>query len=84
MTMRTTYLVQTFVLKRKRLVPGDRQASTTSSGALKRAEAMAGRMLGTAAIQIVADDETGELESATILGQYGEVPDDFAETLQAA
>ncbi|MDV2986983.1 UNVERIFIED_CONTAM: hypothetical protein Q9R58_21990 [Methylobacteriaceae bacterium AG10] len=84
MTMRTTYLVQTFVLKRKRLVPGDRQASPTVSGAMKRAEAMAARIPGTAAIQIVADDETGELESATILGQYGEVPDDFAESLQAA
>ncbi|WP_437871149.1 hypothetical protein ACSD7O_19475 [Methylorubrum extorquens] len=84
MAMKTTYLVQTFVLKRKRLVPGDRQVSATSSAALKRAEAMAERMPGTAALQIVADDETGELESATILGQFGDVPDDFAESLQAA
>ncbi|MBB5765728.1 hypothetical protein ABEV34_11785 [Methylorubrum rhodesianum] len=84
MAMKTTFLVQTFVLKRKRLVPGDRQISPTGSGALKRAEAMAARMPGTAALQIVADDETGELESATILGQYGEVPDDFADSLQAA
>ncbi|MCP1561165.1 UNVERIFIED_ORG: hypothetical protein M2438_000165 [Methylobacterium sp. SuP10 SLI 274] len=45
---------------------------------------MAARMPGTAALQIVADDETGELKSATILGQFGEVPDDFAESLQAA
>jgi hypothetical protein len=84
MAMKTTFLVQTFVLKRKRLIPGDRQVSTTSSAALKRAEAMAARMPGTAALQIVADDETGELESATILGQFGDVPDDFAERLQAA
>ncbi|CAO4145425.1 hypothetical protein [Methylorubrum extorquens] len=84
MAMKTTFLVQTFVLKRKRLVPGDRQVSTTSSAALKRAETMAARMPGTAALQIVADDETGELESATILGQFGDVPDDFAESLQAA
>ncbi|PXW50130.1 hypothetical protein [Methylobacterium sp. B4] len=84
MAMKTTFLVQTFVIKRKRLVPGDRQASQSGSGAMKRAEAMAGRMPGTAALQIVADDETGELESATILGQYGDVPDDFAESLQAA
>jgi hypothetical protein len=39
-------------------------------------------MPGTAAFKIVAADETGELESATILGQFGEVPDDFAESLQ--
>ena len=30
----------------------------------------------------VADDETGELESVAILGQFGEIPDDFAESLQ--
>jgi hypothetical protein len=58
--------------------------SPTVSGALKRAEAMAARLPGTAAIQIVADDETGELESATILGRFGDVPDDFADMLQAA
>lgn len=34
---------------------------------------------GAAALRIVADDETGDLESATILGQFGEVPGDFAE-----
>jgi hypothetical protein len=45
---------------------------------------MAARLPGTAAIQIVADDETGELESATILGRFGDVPDDFADMLQAA
>ncbi|ACK84160.1 hypothetical protein [Methylorubrum extorquens] len=71
MAMKTTFLVRAFVLKRKRLIPGDRQVSPTSSGAMKRAEAMATRMPGAAALQIVADDETGELESTTILGQYG-------------
>ncbi|WP_253368451.1 MULTISPECIES: hypothetical protein [Methylorubrum] len=78
MTMRTTFVVQTFAVKRKRLIPGDRQVSASCSRALKRAEAMAERMLGTTVLQIVADDETGEFESATILGQFGEVPDDFA------
>ena len=82
MGMKTTFIVQTFVIKRKRLVPGDREVAPTESGALKKAEAMAGRMPGTAAIRVIADDETGELESATILGQFGEVPDDFAENLQ--
>lgn len=84
MALKATFLVQTFVLKRKRLVPGDQQILTTSSAALKRAEAIAARMPGTAALQIAAEDETGELESATILGQYGEVPDNFTESLQAA
>ncbi|MBX9933083.1 MAG: hypothetical protein K2Y56_16350 [Methylobacterium sp.] len=82
MTMKTTFVVQTFVIKRKRLVPGDREVSPTESGALKKAEAMAGRLPGTAALKVVADDETGELEGVTILGQFGEIPDDFAENLQ--
>ena len=82
MATKTTYLVQTFDLKRKRLVPGHRDVAPTESGALKRAEAMARRLPGTAALKIVADDETGELDSAAILGTFGEVPDDFAEQLQ--
>ncbi|MCJ2108011.1 hypothetical protein MKK70_22070 [Methylobacterium sp. E-041] len=82
MGMKTTFVVQTFVIERKRLLPGDREVAPTDSGALKKAEAMAGRTPGTAALKIVADDETGELESATILGQFGEVPEDFAESLQ--
>jgi len=80
--MNTTFVVQTFVIKRKRLVPGDREVAPTESGALKRAEVMAGRMPGTAALKVVADDETGDLKTATILGQFGEVPEDFAESLQ--
>ncbi|MFK5595391.1 hypothetical protein ACFZ8E_00040 [Methylobacterium sp. HMF5984] len=82
MGMKTTFVVQTFVVKRKRLVPGDREVAPTESGALKKAKAMSGRMPGTAALKVVADDETGELESATILASFGEVPEDFAESLQ--
>ena len=84
MVMKTTFMVQTFMIKRKRLAPGDREVLPTASGALKKAEAMAGCMPGTAAIEVVADDETGELEAATILGQFGQIPNDFAEALQNA
>lgn len=82
MALKTTFLVQTFIVKRKRIVPGTQEVAATASGALKKAEAVAARVQGSAALQIVADDETGELESATILGQFGEVPDDFAEQLR--
>jgi hypothetical protein len=81
MAMKTTFMVQTFSIHRKKLKPNRPEPAATESGVLKKAEAMAGRMPGTAALKIVADDETGELESATILGQFGEVPDDFAESL---
>ena len=82
MTLKITFIVQTFELKRKRLVAGARDVAPTESGALKRAEAIAARMPGAAALKIVADDETGELESATILGQFGDVPEDFADQLR--
>jgi hypothetical protein len=41
-------------------------------------------MPGAAAIKIVADDETGELGTAVVLGQWGDVPDDFAESRQGS
>ena len=81
MTIKTTFLVQTFAIKRKRLIPGVREISPTASGALKKAEAMAGRLPGTAALSVMADDETGELEGVTILVQFGQVPEVFAESL---
>ncbi len=82
MAMKTTYLVQTFSLHRKRLRPDRPEPALSEHGALKKAEIMAARLPGTAALRIVADEETGELESATILGQWGEVPDDFADSLR--
>ncbi|MET7247936.1 hypothetical protein ABZT49_31750 [Methylobacterium sp. EM32] len=77
-------MVQTFESHRKRLRLGNRDVTLTDSGALKRAEAISGRMPGAAALRIVADDEKGELESVAILGQFGEVQvgevqEDFAE-----
>lgn len=82
MAMKISYVVQPFELHRKRLRPARQEPASTESGALKKAEALAARMPGAAALKVVADDETGELEGVTILGQWGEVPDDFAESLQ--
>lgn len=78
-----SYVVQVF--KRARggvIVPGDRELAPTESGARKRAAAMATREIGVAALKIVADPETGELQSGEILEAHGEVPDDFADTLR--
>ena len=44
---------------------------------------MASRIPGAMALQISADDETGEVESLVVLGQFGEVPEDFVEGLRA-
>ena len=82
MAMRTSYVVQPFELHRKRLRPARQEPAQSESGAVKKAETLARRMPGAAALQVVADDETGELEGVTILGRWGEIPDDFAESLQ--
>jgi len=82
MAMKTAFVVQPFELHRKRLRPGRQEPASTESGALKKPENLAKRMPGAVALKVVADDETGELEGVTILGQWGEIPDDFAESLQ--
>ena len=61
MTLKTTIIVQSFVIKRKRLVPGDREVAATESGARKKAAALASRLPGAAVIAVRADDETGEV-----------------------
>lgn len=82
MTLKTSFVVQPFEIHRNRLRPARQEPAQSEFGALKKAEALAARMPGAAALKVVADDETGELECVTILGQFGTVPDDFAETLQ--
>ena len=82
MATKTTYIVQVFQRKRGQLVPGSKDVVFTANGALKRAEALSGRTPGTAALAIEADDETGEVSKVDILGTFGEVPDDFADSLR--
>lgn len=82
MASKTTFLVQTFVLKRGRLAPGKADQAPSENGAIKRAEAEATRARGAAAVKIVADDETGEVSEAVVLKQFGEMPDDFVDQLR--
>lgn len=81
MALKTTFVVQPFELHRKRLRPARQEPAQSEFGALKKAEALAARLPGAAALKVVADDETGELDSVVILGQFGAIPDDFAESL---
>lgn len=82
MATKTTHIVQGFETKRGQLVPGAKEPAPTAAGAAKRAEAWATRMPGAAALTIVADDETGELASAEIVAQFGQIPDDFLDRLR--
>lgn len=81
MAVKTTFVVQAFERKRGRLVPGAKEVAPSQNGALKKAEALAKRMPGAAALRILADDETGELSAIEILDRFGEIPDDFADRL---
>ncbi|MGU3468807.1 hypothetical protein ACLBXO_28575 [Methylobacterium sp. C33D] len=80
MAMKTAFAVQPLELHRTRLRPARQEPAKTGSGAVKKAENLAKRMPGAAALKVVADDETGELEGVTILGQWGEIPHAFAES----
>jgi hypothetical protein len=84
MAMKTAFVVQPFEVHRKRLRPGRQEPAQTESGAVKKAENLAKRMPGTAALTVVADDGTGEREGVAILGQWSEIPDDCAERLQGS
>ena len=44
MPSKTVFVVQTFELKRKSLVPGKQEAAPTQNGALKKAEALVTRI----------------------------------------
>jgi hypothetical protein len=82
MTLRTTYLVQTFEIHRKRLVPTIRTVVKSQLQAERMAENTAQSKSGAAAIEVLADDETGEVDNIRIIATFGEVPEDFAELLQ--
>ena len=58
MAMKTAFVVQPFEIHRKRLRPARQEPTQTESGAIKKAENLAKRMPGAAAIRVVADDET--------------------------
>ncbi len=82
MASKTTYFVQAFAPNRGQLKPGKREEAPSLNGAVKKAEAWSAREKGVAAIQVVADDETGEVASATILAMHGQVPDDLADQIK--
>ena len=77
-----TFVVMSFVMKRGQLAPGQKDAAPSASGAVKRAEAQAVRNQGAAALRIVADEDTGEVEQAEILASFGRVPDDLLDQIK--
>ena len=82
MANKTSYFVQAFTLNRGLLKPGKRDLAPSANGAIKKAEAWAAREKGVAAIEVTADDETGEVSEAKVLAQHGQVPEDFADQIK--
>lgn len=72
----TTFVVQGFEHVDGRLVAIEPRAAASEGDALRQAEAIARRLSGAAALKLVAQDVP-----ATILGAFGDVPDDFADGL---
>lgn len=78
-----TFIIQEFATRRKRLVPGTATKAMTRHHALRDGERIAGRAEGVAVIHVVADDETGETSSISVLARHGMIPDEFEEQVRA-
>lgn len=72
------FIVQAFEHVGGRLTPTRRDAVPSESAALRQAEALAARLPGAAAFKLVT---SAEGETATVLGAFGDVPDEVAEGL---
>lgn len=64
-------------------MPAQRVLSKTRHHALSDGERMARTAEGLAVMHVVADDETGELSSISVLARYGAIPDEFEEQIRA-
>jgi hypothetical protein len=73
----TVYMVQTFEMRRARLVPTLQAPATTAESARRRAERTAERKAGAIAVEMTIDEDTGAVDSSRVLGSFGKVPDDI-------
>ncbi len=78
MPIRTTYAVRVFERSGARLASGKRVAAATMVSACHMAQALAAKHVGAVALRIVTDDE-GRHPTATVVGKFGEIPDNFVE-----
>ena len=81
MATQTLFVVQTFEMRRKRIVPTTKEQVKDEMQALRQAERTAERKGGAIALQIAIDSETGEVEQTQIVGRYGELPDNLDELM---
>ena len=83
MATKAVYLVQTFEVHCKKLVPTTKAEAPSESAAKRRAENIAGRKAGAVVIALDMDSETGEVSKAAILARYGHTPDDLDQVCES-
>jgi hypothetical protein len=71
------FVVQAFDRAGEELVPGARDLVSSSDEALALASARSAISPGTIALSYT----TGEVSAASVLGMFGEIPDEFVEIL---
>ena len=78
-----TYVVQPFHIHRKRLTPSQGVQAKTRHHALADGRRIAASNAGAAVLRVVADDETGEPSSIEVIERFGEIPEEFEESVRA-
>jgi hypothetical protein len=84
MALQTKYIIVPFKkVKGGAVVPGEMRTASNEGSAERIAEAMSERFAGTAAFEVLADMETGEMTSPRLLCKFGSIVD-FVEDAAAA
>ncbi|BCB18077.1 hypothetical protein [Bosea sp. ANAM02] len=78
-----TYVIQPFHIHRKRLAPSQGVPAKTQQQAVIDGRRIASSKAGAAVLKILADDETGEPSSIEVIERYGDIPDEFEESIRA-
>lgn len=80
MPIQTTYAVQVFTWQDGRVARGKRIPATSAYDAINTAAAMIPTVPFAAALCLVTD-ETGQAWTTTVMGSFGEMPADFADSM---
>lgn len=78
-----TFVIQPFHIHRKRLAPSQPTPAKTRHHALADGRRIAASRAGAAVLRVVADDETGEASSIEVIERFGEIPEEFEESVRA-
>lgn len=78
-----TYVIQPFHVHRKKLKPSQPTPAKTRQQAIADGRRLAASRPGAAVLRVLADDETGEASSIEVIERFGEIPEEFEESIRA-